>query len=87
MGLCGCKLAANDPNPGSVSVIISSTKMGAQLPQMLIPSVEVTVVFLPDHHAPPYAVDGLNYNSSEDVGVGDGFRGRFIGVNQISAVG
>ena len=87
MGLCGCKLAANEQDPDSVPVTTSSARMEAMLLEMRIPSIEVTVTFLPDRHAPPYSVDGIDYNSSEDVMVEGGYRGRFIGVNQLSSIG
>ena len=87
MGLCGCKLAANDQDSDSVPVTTSSARMEALLPEMQISSSEVTVTFLPDRHAPPYAVGELDYHSSEDVMVEGGFRGRFIGINRVSAIG
>lgn len=87
MGLCGCKLAANDQDPDSVPVTISSTPMEALLPQMLISSTEVTATFLTNRHASPFDVDVHRYNSCEDVRVEGGFRGRFVGINKISAIG
>lgn len=87
MGLCGCKLATNDQDPDSFPVTISSARIEALLPEMKIPSIEVTVTFLSDRQAPPYSVDGINYNACEDVVVAGGYQGRFIGVNQISSIG
>jgi hypothetical protein len=87
MGLCGCKLATNEQDLDAVPVTTSSARMGALLTEMQIVSTDVTVTFLCDPQAPPYSVDGVDYNSSQDVDVVGGYRGRFTGINQISAIG
>jgi hypothetical protein len=87
MGLCGCKLAANEQDIDAIPVTTSSARMGALLAEMQIASTDVTVTFLRDLQAPPYSVDDVDYNSSQDVDVAGGYRGRFTGINQISAIG